>query len=135
MRIAPDGFGIYVVGERAHYFFVEWDRGLGPVRTLRDKVARYARYYQSGAYQERYPVCPALWIVTRTSLRQRQIASLLQGVIDRHVSCPQFRVAYWSLVADDPGGAVWWDPARQQWVTFTGQTAAELSPQSPSGLS
>lgn len=129
VRIAPDGFGVYVVDDQAYCFFVEWDRGLGPVRALRDKAERYVWYYQSGAYQERYPTCPDLWIVTRTEIRRRQIASLLRGLLDRHATCPQFLVTYGALIAPDLGGAVWWDPARKQWVTFMGQTAAELSPQ------
>jgi len=125
IRIAPDGYGVYAVGEYEHHFFLEWDRGLGPARGLRSKAERYVWYYQSGAYLERYPTFPDVWIVTRTAGRQRQVASMLRALLERTSPSPTFLVAQADAVVRNLGGAIWTDPAREQPVTFMGLAAGE----------
>jgi hypothetical protein len=54
-RVRPDGHGIFVEEGRTVAFFLEYDTGTEPIRTLVDKLDGYAALGQQGTY------CPVLF--------------------------------------------------------------------------
>jgi hypothetical protein len=84
-KITPDGYAlVHVVAEGGGVpLLVEVDRNTMEPARLREKVRRYLDYAADGVWEPRYPMCPALLVLTTSERRAQQTLAASEQERDR----------------------------------------------------
>jgi hypothetical protein len=111
-RLTPDAVGTFSFDGGEAVAFVEVDLASMTQTLLKQKVARYLAYADDLVWQDRYPYCPPMLLLTTTPTRAVSFLRAAGQVIARHRSTtdPQDRAAKLVVAAcglvRDPGQAV-----------------------------
>jgi hypothetical protein len=84
LRLTPDAVATLSVDGRQSAAFVEVDLASMTQTILKQKVARYLAYAEDLAWQDRYPYCPPMLLLTTTATRAASFVRVAGQVISKH---------------------------------------------------